>query len=226
MIITEGKTDILYIKAALKNLSKDYPELIELKENGEFVFKVLFLKRTNRLAYFFDYSVDGADGVGVLCKFFIDTDNNYPNYYEKFNRSCNRKASNPIVFVFDNELRNKEKPISKFFKQKDFKSKKEEVSKELGVRLTDDANLYLVTNPLIGESVECEIEQLFDQSVRDIEINGKKFSLDNDFNPETHYGKDVFSKYIISNYKSIDFSNFKPMLDKIRDIVCSYNNED
>lgn len=226
LIITEGKTDILYIKAALKSLSEDYPELIESKGNGEFVFKVSFLNRTSRLAYFFDYSVDGADGMGVLCKFFVDTDNNYPNYYEKFNRLCNRKDSNPVIFVFDNELSNKEKPISKFFKQKDFKSKKEEISKELVVRLTDKANLYLVTNPLVGNNAECEIEELFDQSVRDVKINGKELSLSNDPDFKTQYGKDVFSRYIMSNYKTIDFSNFKPMLDKIRDIIISYTNVD
>ncbi|WP_103634344.1 retron Ec67 family RNA-directed DNA polymerase/endonuclease [Campylobacter concisus] len=49
--LTEGKTDILYIKAALKNLYSDYPKLIE-KVNNKFNFKISFLERSSRLEYF------------------------------------------------------------------------------------------------------------------------------------------------------------------------------
>ena len=43
LILTEGKTDILYLKSALKNLYKEYPQLIE-KRNNKFIFKVSFYK--------------------------------------------------------------------------------------------------------------------------------------------------------------------------------------
>ncbi|EGD3653801.1 RNA-directed DNA polymerase, partial [Listeria monocytogenes] len=52
LIVTEGKTDIKYIKAALKTYHLEFPNLIEKKEDGEFDFRVAFLKRTNRLAHF------------------------------------------------------------------------------------------------------------------------------------------------------------------------------
>lgn len=44
IIATEGKTDIRYIKAALKNLYEEYPELIE-KNDNQFLFKISFLNR-------------------------------------------------------------------------------------------------------------------------------------------------------------------------------------
>ena len=43
LIITEGKTDIAYIKSALKNLYMDYPNLISKKSDTEFEFKITFL---------------------------------------------------------------------------------------------------------------------------------------------------------------------------------------
>ncbi|MFP3636648.1 retron Ec67 family RNA-directed DNA polymerase/endonuclease [Bacillus sp. SIMBA_033] len=43
-ILTEGPTDIIYLKSALKNLYTDYPKLIK-KVNDDFIFKISFLKR-------------------------------------------------------------------------------------------------------------------------------------------------------------------------------------
>lgn len=36
-----------------------------------------------------------------------------------------------------------------------------------------------------------------------------------------HYGKEVFSKYVYSHYKVIDFSRFKPLLDSLSLIISS-----
>ncbi|WP_181876391.1 hypothetical protein [Staphylococcus aureus] len=43
LILTEGKTDILYIKAALKKYYKAYPELIEKIGEMSSIIKFLFL---------------------------------------------------------------------------------------------------------------------------------------------------------------------------------------
>lgn len=56
LIITEGKTDIVYLKSALKKLCSDYPNLITKNINGNFEYKISFLKRTKRLKYFFGIS--------------------------------------------------------------------------------------------------------------------------------------------------------------------------
>ncbi len=44
LIVTEGKTDILYLKAALKNMHTHYPNLIQKNENGRFSFFISFLR--------------------------------------------------------------------------------------------------------------------------------------------------------------------------------------
>ena len=71
LIVTEGKTDILYIKAALKNLYNDYPSLI-IKEENKFIFKVSFLKRTKLLKYYLNLALDGADTIMNIYNHFVD----------------------------------------------------------------------------------------------------------------------------------------------------------
>ena len=52
LIITEGKTDVLYIKAVLKKYYKYFPNLITKKDNGNFVFHVNFFKRKQKHSYY------------------------------------------------------------------------------------------------------------------------------------------------------------------------------
>ncbi|HFK0704319.1 TPA: RNA-directed DNA polymerase, partial [Listeria monocytogenes] len=95
-IVTEGKTDINYIKAALKKHHLEFPNLIVKKEDGEFDFRVAFLKRTNRLAYFLNIKKDGADTMKNICKYFFDIENNeVPNYLKTFKILTKQIASNP-----------------------------------------------------------------------------------------------------------------------------------
>ena len=37
------------------------------------------------------------------------------------------------------------------------------------------------------------------------------------------FGKDIFSKYILENYKQIDFSRFIPLLNAIDSIIAQTN---
>lgn len=67
-----------------------------------------------------------------------------------------------------------------------------------------------------------EIEDLFNESTKSHRINNKTFNLGNACDVKNHYGKDRFSKYILSNYKSINFENFRPLLDIIANIVENY----
>lgn len=219
VIITEGKTDIVYIKAALKNLYKEYPTLIEKKANGSFVFKIAFLHRTKRLGYFFGLGEHGADAMKNLYNYFVDNNIKYaPNYLKIMQNLSKKNPKTKIIFVFDNELSNKDKPLANFLNHAKMNStQKEELKKTLKIKLNN--NLYVVTNKLVDDKNECEIEELFDESTRSYVNRGKTFSLKSNYDKEKHYGKEIFSKYINSNYQSIDFSNFKPMLDKIKDIA-------
>ncbi|MGC6768815.1 retron Ec67 family RNA-directed DNA polymerase/endonuclease [Enterococcus sp. LJL51] len=232
-IVTEGKTDIRYIKAALKSLYKDYPNLVE-KKNNEFKFKVFFFRKSkqkngkdiSRYKYFFNLPIDGADSMKNLYNFFSEKNNKlYPNYLKCFNSFGSRPAS-PTIFIFDNEISSKkEKPLKSFinyvYSKENAQVKKDRIKfleDNLSLRVTE--NLFLVTNHLLKNSIETEIEDLFDNKTLAHEEGGKKFSKDGDSN--SCYGKEIFSKYVLKHYEEIDFENFRPILDILNEIIIGY----
>ena len=219
LIVTEGKTDIVYIKAALKNLYEYYPTLIEKKKDGSFTFKVSFLNRTKRLGYFFGLGEHGADAMCNLYDYLVDTGKkNFPNYSKMLQKLSKRQQKTKIVFILDNEQSNNDKPLAKFLKNiKATGDQKLELKQNLKLQLGE--MLFVITNPLVNGKTECEIETLFDEATLSYKYKGKTLSLTDKYDSNKHYGKNTFSKYINANYQKIDFNNFKPMLDKIKDIV-------
>ena len=218
LVITEGKTDIDYIKAALKNLYIEYPDLVTKNSDGTFNFKVSFLRKSKRLRYFLNIHLDGADTMKNIYKFYTDKENNkFPNFCKYFKELSGNIPTKPVILIFDNELTNKEKPLYKFVNYAGLNGLSECLKEKLNTKLTD--NLHLMTNPLVNNKTECEIEDLFDQQTLSQEINGNFFSRNKTSDNNKFYGKEVFAKYISSNYREIDFDNFKPILNMLNDIV-------
>ena len=221
IIVTEGKTDVLYLKAALKNLCIEYPDLIEKDVNGKFNFKISFFNRSKRIRFLFNISQDGADAMKNLYYFFCDCENNvYKDYFSYFKKLSNKLPDNPVILIFDNEIKTGKRPLKKFLdsinlKGVDFKNGGYK-------KILPERNLFLVTHQLVDGKLECEIEDLFEKTVLEHEINGKRFSRDSEFDTEKYYSKDHFSKYVYSNYDKIDFSNFRPLLNNVRDAIKDY----
>lgn len=219
LIITEGKTDVIYIKAALKCLWKEYPSLISKNSRGQFEYKVSFLKRSKRLSYFMNLKKDGADTMNNIYKFFSkEGGEKYPNYIEYFKNLGDTVPLNPVIMLFDNELKNKNKPVSKFLNKKISEERKKELSNNLWINLLE--NLYLMVTPLVGQ--ESDIEMLFDKNTLSHEIKGKKFCKNDKYDINKYYGKEIFSQYIMKNYKKIDFSGFRLLLDNINIVIRDY----
>lgn len=218
LIVTEGKTDILYIKAALKKMCTDYPNLIK-KKDEQFKFKVSFLKRSNLLEYLFGFGKDGADSMKNLYNYF-NGNNDFKDYYHYFQKYSHHKPKSPIIFIFDNELKNNKKPLSNFINHVNMNnSSKSEFEKRLFIKLIEDSNLFLATNHLVKEKEECEIEDLFDDELLELKLNGKAFDRSGKKDNEKYYSKDIFSKYIMKNYKDINFERFKPFLNNLSVII-------
>lgn len=222
LIITEGKTDILYLKAALKNLYYEYPDLIIKKDNGEFEFKISFLRKSKRLLYFLGMNIDGATGMNVLFNSFYNSKNTNISYYQKFNEKKYYQSKEPVFMLFDNELEQSSKPLYVFTKHL-INSKKDLLKKEYCVNLTDKNKLYLLTNQLVNRMKECEIEDLFMDDILNHVIDNKKFTKEDDYDKEKYYGKNIFSKYITKEYRNIDFNNFKSILNNLNKVIKEHN---
>jgi len=220
MVITEGKTDVVYIKCALRKLYKDYPGLITKNSDGSFTYNITFLRRSKRFRDLFALSLDGADAMAKLYENFFKANNKH-KHLETLEKLSGRKPLSPVIFIFDNELITKDKPIEKFIRSLEKSLNALHQLKNKGfIRLR--GNLFLTITPLVRSLNECEIEDLFDNTTLNHQINGKTFSRDSDYDKNVHYGKDDFSKYVATNYRSIDFSNFKRLLDNMQKIVIDY----
>ena len=215
LIITEGKTDVLYIKAALKKYYKYFPNLITKKDNGNFVFHVNFFKRKQKHSYYLNLVKDGADTIkNIYSNCYIKTKNNKNiTTVHDFKKLCGERETNPVILIFDNEMvSNKDRPLKKFLNEiKVNASQKDKLKENLYINICD--NLYLCTYQLNNkEACEIEIEDLFPADVLEHEINGRKFSKKDSTHDNGFYGKNEFSQYVYSNYESIDFSNFISLL--------------
>lgn len=220
LIVTEGKTDVVYLKSALKKLYKEYPNLITKKSNGKFEFKISFLNKTKRLKHFMGIQ-DGGTALKNIYDFFGSkkSDINYLSYFKKIS---NTLPFNPVILMLDNEIQSgNRKPIGNFLNYANVDERKQEdLNLKYFINIID--NLYLLTIPLIGDKSECDIEDLFGGSVLSHKIEGKEFTKKDKYDVSKYYGKEMFSKYISRNYSSINFTNFRSSLDNIDNIINTY----
>lgn len=210
VVLTEGKTDQIYIKAALKRLYKAYPKLVE-KNDNRFSFKINFFKKTKRMEYFFKIKPNGGDTLINIFNMYTGS-NGLPNYYDYFTLKNEMLSQNPIFVLLDNEQKHKDKPLNKL---KNSIGIKDEIINSKNFK----GNLYILTNPLVKGLDECEIEDLFDDQVLGLKLGNKSFSREKNYDKNEFYGKKIFSEYIMDNYETIDFDLFKPLLDEITRIA-------
>lgn len=229
IIVTEGITDPRYIKAALKSLHQQYPELIE-KVDDKFIYKVEFLNHSNTIEYLFNVP-EGGEGFKYWYNYFSNKENFpmdsnekilYPNYIDYFQKLTIRKPKNPTMFLFDNEPTGS--PLynfARYAKDLDINSNNLNQIRQpmLNYRINRKSSLYLMSTPLIMGSNSSDIEDLLLSKNTPPILKGKSFSKGGGSN---NYGKDVFSKYVLKKYSQFDFSDFCPLLDKIRDNILDY----
>lgn len=222
LIITEGKTDIRYIKAALKKSKRDYPLLIKSGPEKN-PYNVTFLNRTSRLSYFLGMHKDGGDMFKNIHNLYTGG-NDYPDYWKNLVLKYNIEPKNPVILIMDNE-ESKDKPLEKFLgvikksASKIDKNYKETLYSKLSLNII--GNLYLVIVPKLDDVKDSEIEDLFSEEILNTKIGEKTFS-GSDSSTNKTYGKEIFSKYIISNYHILDFTKFEPLLDKLAEIIIKY----
>ncbi|MFD1139016.1 retron Ec67 family RNA-directed DNA polymerase/endonuclease [Paenibacillus sp. PDC88] len=224
LIVTEGKTDVVYLKSALKSLYKEYPNLITKNKDGAFQLKVSFLNKTKRLQYFMGIFRDGGSALNNIYNFY-DHKKSLPDYLKYFQNISNTSPSNPVFLLFDNEIKSKsKKPIGQFLNHISLTEKRKSLL-EIDYIVKLIGNLYLLTVPLVKGKEECDVEDLFDNTVLSHTISGRIFTKEDNYDVSKYYGKDIFSKYILKNYNNINFNDFKPILDNISQVVDSYSKE-
>jgi RNA-directed DNA polymerase len=203
VLVCEGDTDNIYLTHAIRSLAGDFPELAEITQQNKIVLKVRIYKyprsSTTRLLDL------GAGGYAPLI--------NFMSSYKKETEDFGPGLTEPVVVVYDNDsggvsLR---KQVKQTFKVSSDGS-------EPFVHVLK--NVYAVPTPFGANAAPSEIEDLFDNATRAIQVDGKNFSTAKDIDEDTQYGKRVFAhKVIAAKAAKIDFSGFKPLLTNISDAI-------
>lgn len=207
LLIPEGKTDAIYLRAAIQRLTKFHPQLGEI-DGGSFKSNIRFLNMTDVV-----HDVLQIGGGTGDFKFFM------LKYKEIVDLFDNRPLAYPIILLIDNDDGAKE-----IFSVANGLG-------ALGISHTSTAafyrlqyNLYLVKTPETGSSKgkSC-IEDLFDPSVLAVELGGKKFDPNKKHGENGKYGKLRFAERVVRpNITTIDFGKFEHLLDRIAAVLDDY----
>jgi RNA-directed DNA polymerase len=198
IIITEGKTDIIYLKTALKKLANQYNEFIETTDNDTH-FKIKFLNMSKNFQDVFAIST-GTSGIEHLL-----------DIYEKSMKSFKGAGkNNPVIMLIDNDDGSKQIKSKQKIKQED----------DLFYYITE--NLYLL---FVSNRPNTAIEDLFDDATLNTKVDGKIFNRLPKIDKEKEYSKIIFArKVIVENQNTINFDGFKEIFNNIKMIIDDYKN--
>ena len=212
LIVTEGKTDPVYLREAVKSRKAFHPGLGTPKD-GRFEHSLRY----------FNYRGLAHDVLGL----WGGGSGNIRSIPLDYLRALNPKSgkpramqhlpmAHPVIILLDND--NGLKTVASTIK--------ENFSVEFDLNSTQDfyhitANLYVVKTPeTTGKSC---IEDLFPTEWRETQLNGKKFNPTDKIDHTKEYSKEVFANSVIRpNASSIDFSGFDPLLSRLLAAIKHY----
>ena len=211
LIITEGKTDPVYLREAIQQRDKYHPVLGERKE-GVFEFKIRFFNYEGQAHEIMDL----GGGTGDLKSIPLDYRRNLQEKRGKRKPFKHKPMNYPVILVLDNDdgLGDIAGTV-----RRNFDVSITTTTTEAFYHITE--NLYLVKTPE-SKGKGC-IEDLFPQKWIRTRLKGKSFGRKGKINPETEYGKEIFANSVIKpNSRDIDFSGFDALLDRIVAVLEHY----
>lgn len=205
-IICEGKTDNIYLANAIKNLAINFPELCNISNNKKTLQVKLFKYKESST----NKALKLNGGSGDLKNFI----RNYKKERTRFKTS----PTNPVIILVDNDKAGRQTySLAKQECKLDHADSNEPFINLFG-------NIYLTATPLPKGENNSEIEDCFEPALKKIKIGDRKFTSNNEFNPNTHYGKNDFARKIIDrNADQINFSGFLPLLRNIVAAIRHFN---
>jgi len=206
LIIPEGKTDTIYLKAAIERLTTFHPKLGQVV-SGKFKPAIAFQRYSSKVHDILQL----GGGTGPFLHFI-------KSYRANLDRYRFRAVKHPVILLIDND------------------SGADEVFKEAikvgaaGVGLTSTEpfyrlvdNLYLVKTPEMGTKGTSCIESLFDPALLDEKLDGLPFDPGKKHGDDTKYGKQDFAEKVVKpKAATINFSGFVPLLERISAVIDDY----
>ena len=223
LIVTEGKTDPIYLKAAVKRRKKFHPLLGSPRQDG-FNHAVKYLNyKSKKSKSEYDAKaheiMDLGGGTGDLKSIPLDYYRNLQKHEGSHRPVAHKPMKHPVIIVLDNDdgLSAVAGTVKKNFKV------------SININSTADFyhitdNLYIVKTPENGSSHTC-IEDLFPKKWREAKLNGKKLNTASKIDPAKDLSKEAFAKSVVRpNASKINFAGFDPLLYRICKVIDDYAN--
>lgn len=217
LLVTEGKTDPVYLREAIKRRTQFHPRLGVPGQNG-FEFAVRFFNYGDKNQEHGSQTreiMDLGGGTGDLKSIPLDYLRNLDSTKSDRKPFKHKPMKNPVILVLDNDdgLGDVCGTI-----KKNFGKSITLTSSDPFYHITD--NLYVIKTPENGGK-SC-IEDLFPAALRKTKLNGKSFNPGK-IDPGKEYGKEIFAKAVVRpNADTIDFSGFDPLLERIVKVLDDY----
>lgn len=206
ILVTEGKTDIVYLKAAIKSLHAKYPGLVR-EEGDQIELTVGFLNPTKVNQDVLNLGT-GYTGMSAIIDRFKSLLKQYRYLPLRY----------PVIFIVDYDKggENVLKAANKISEQ-DIKLNSVETFFHV------HSNLYLVKTAPGTDGGLSPIEGCFPEETLNQELDGKHFDIQRKHEDKNTFGKHVFAEKIVRpNAEKIDFSGFSVILDGICDAIKDY----
>ena len=207
IVVTEGVSDITYIRCAVETLAAKFPILAK-NQNG--AASISFLNPSGTARAVLNLG-QGASGQAAL----VESYDRHLKHYRHL------PLLNPVIILCDND----DGP-AQVFKNATKKSGKT-VS-----RVTSDTfyhlghNLYLVKVPEGTPAGTRDIEDLFPPEWLAKVVDGKSFDKKKEHADATAYGKVVLAEKVIKpNIALIDFTAFEELLERISGCIADYQSK-
>lgn len=225
----EGKTDEVYIKAALRALSNQFPALVQYKDN-RYAYGIQFFRENAPLNRVLEIHGGGASQFERVFAFYgIDRKmKNKPSAKSMtiipWFRDKKIHFNSPVVILSDNEgdasqLKVLNDKISNLVEDKEYNglnitSLRHKLTERPYYRIRD--NLYMLTYRTPDDGRDIEIEDLLDWEYIYKKLPGRKFDKKGKQKGEDgYYGKQYLSTFVSRHYKEMDFSKFIDFFENI-----------
>ena len=205
LIVTEGLTDPVYLRNAIRRMPTFQPRL-GFKSSDGFEYNVRFFNYENTI-----HKLLRMGGSDALKNIAI-------TYDKRLARYAHRPFSHPVILLLDNDL-----GLSEFSS-----AVLNKLGKTINIHTTSPfyhltANLYAVKTPEPGGGMHSNIEDLFGV-YQSYPLNGKVLHLnEKTFDSSKHISKSVFAKRLVAkNAAAIDWAGFEPFLNRIVAVLDDY----
>jgi hypothetical protein len=132
-----------------------------------------------------------------------------------------RQHLNPVIVLFDNDHEGLS-AYKSLWKSTPNTAKQSDVPPWKLYR----KNLYVVWTPLIAGMGESVIENCFPTKITSETLGKKTFSWDNKFNPDSQFGKALFSTEIVKKRATgIDFTGFDELLARFVQVIAHFKSD-